>query len=241
MGWLSLLTDLLLPPRCHACHASVPEGEETHLCTSCRSQLLPIVSPLCTQCGIPFRNYGGSDDHLCGSCLKDPPPFTAARTAYAYEGPLRDLIHNLKYSGNVKRRRPLEQLLDRLTDNVLLWEPDCILPVPLHESRLKERGFNQSILLAERAAERWQTPLLRRAMRRTRKTVPQMELDRDDRMTNVKGAFAVADPSLVRKKRVLLLDDVITTGSTVTECARVLRKSGAEEVFVIALARTLQR
>ena len=235
----SRLFDLLLPPRCHACRGPLSASGPLHICPQCREQCTPIASPLCSCCGIPFATENGSD-HPCGDCLQHPPPFAAARAAFVYDGTLRDLIHRFKYRHQVRLRRPLGQLMaSELAEPVTAWQPDLIVPVPLHPRRLRERGFNQAILLGTFLAREWHIPLARTALDRIRWTVPQIELDHHERAANVRGAFAVRKPAAVAGKRILLLDDVLTTGSTATECARVLGKAKAAEVFVGAVARAL--
>jgi ComF family protein len=134
----------------------------------------------------------------------------------------------------------LGQLLAHaLAEPVATWQPDLLVPVPLHPRRLRERGFNQAILLGTFLSRAWRIPLARTALARIRWTVPQIELDHRERAANVRGAFAVSHPEMVAGRRILLLDDVLTTGSTVAECARMLRKAKAAEVFVVAVARAL--
>lgn len=236
----SLLFDLLLPPRCHACRGPLSGGGPLHLCDDCRGQLTPIDSPLCSCCGIPFATAGGSD-HPCGDCLQHPPTYAAARAPFAYDGPVRDLIHRFKYQHQVRLRRPLAQLVaEGLSATVADWQPDLLVPVPLHPKRLRERGFNQAILLGSYLAKVWRIPLARTALARIRWTVPQIELDHHARAANVRGAFAVADPAVVAGRRILLLDDVLTTGSTVAECSRMLQRTGAAAVYVVACARAVK-
>ena len=231
--------DLMLPPRCHACRGPLTSCGPPHLCISCREQCSPIASPLCSCCGLPFATENGSD-HPCGDCLQHLPPFTAARAAFVYDGPLREMIHRFKYRHQVRLRRPLGQLMaEALAPTIATWQPDLLVPVPLHPRRLQERGFNQAILLGTFLSRAWQTPLARTALTRIRWTVPQIELDHHERAANVRGAFAVPHPDAVAGRRILLLDDVLTTGSTVAECAHMLRKAGAAEVFVAAVARAL--
>lgn len=235
----SIIFDLLLPPRCHSCRGPLTNGDSCQICADCGGQLVPVTSPLCSCCGIPFATENGSD-HRCGGCLQNPPPFTAARAPFAYDGPLRDLIHRFKYHHQVRLRRPLGQLMaHHLTETVAVWQPEVIVPVPLHPRRLRDRGFNQAILLGTLLSKTWQIPIARTALARTRWTVPQIELHHAEREANVRGAFAVTHPETVAGRRVLLLDDVLTTGSTVAECARVLRRAKAAEVLVIAVARAL--
>lgn len=197
-----------------------------------------ISHPLCQVCGIPFVGIG--TDHLCGDCLKNPPSFDVARAGFVYEGHCRELIHAFKYQNKTHLRRPLALLArERLTEFVASRCPDLIVPVPLHRKRLRSRGFNQAVLLGELLAYEWRLPLERQVLQRVRWTKPQINLSADDRRENVKGAFAVADSVAVAGKRVLILDDVLTTGSTVEECSRMLKRAGAVDVAVITVARAL--
>lgn len=198
----------------------------------------PIGSSLCVVCGIPFIGAGG--DHVCGSCSTRHPAFGAARAALAYEGPGRDLIHAFKYRNKAHLRRPLALLVvERLAEFVRLREPDLIVPVPLHRKRLRSRGFNQAVLLGEILSRRFGIAQDRHTLRRIRWTEPQIHLAAGDRWANVKGAFSVHEPARVAGRRILLVDDVLTTGSTVEECAKTLKAAGAADVAVITVARAL--
>jgi ComF family protein len=199
-----------------------------------------IRTPLCKRCGIPFYTELG-EDHLCGRCIDSPPPFTAARAAAIFDGPVRELIHRLKYNRRVQHRLPLARLaVRRLTSFIAESGADLVIPVPLHVKRLRQRGFNQAVLLGEIAAREWELPLMRRNLRRIRWTEPQINLSLAERLANVRGAFSVSEPLLIRDKRIILVDDVYTTGSTVSECSRVLTAAGASEVFVVTIARAMQ-
>lgn len=229
--------DLFFPPLCHSCRSFIAPAGRIHICTDCLSTTRGLASPFCTACGVPFHTENGLD-HLCGDCQSKLPPFAAARAAVVYEGAVKELIHRLKYDGRIQVRRPLGLLMaERLAEFVHDAGPDLLLPVPLHLERLRQRGFNQAVLLGELVSEEWGVPMKRRVIRRVRWTEPQITLAAGDRAANVRGAFAVADPDIVGGKRILLVDDVMTTGSTVSECARMLKKMGAAEVFVAVVAR----
>jgi len=198
-----------------------------------------VRAPLCPVCGIPFP--GAGDDHMCGACRQSKPDFYAARSALIYEGHCRDLVHAFKYRHKTHLRRPLALLAaDSLRTFVATCAPELMVPVPLHIRRLRERGFNQAVLLGEIWAREWNIPLDRGAMRRIRWTEPQINLTAAQRRDNVKGAFDVRDADAVKGRRVLLVDDVYTTGSTVKECAGVLRAAGAREVAVVTVARAVE-
>jgi ComF family protein len=155
-----------------------------------------------------------------------------------FDGPVRDLVHRFKYGKKVQHCRPLGLLTARhLEAFVVSFGADLIIPVPLHVKRLRERGFNQAVLLGEFLAKQWRLPLSRNNLRRIRWTEPQISLSAGERRDNVRGAFAVRDAASVRNRRIILVDDVYTTGSTVTECSRILMRNGAEEVAVLTIAR----
>lgn len=231
--------DILFPPLCHICKEFIPDAGDIHLCPGCMEGVKLLTSPLCRVCGVPFYTEGGAD-HLCGQCAISPPCFAAARGATLFEGPVKELIHNLKYNKAVRLARPLSIITARhLAPFVQNCSPHMIIPVPLHIKRLRARGFNQSALIADRLSKEWGVPLSRRALSRVRWTEPQIKMSAEERVWNVKGAFAVKEPAMVRGRRVLLIDDVCTTGSTINECARTLLAAGAAQVFVTTAARAV--
>jgi len=236
--FLHAALDFLFPPLCHVCRSFIPDAGPLHICSACRERMPSIVSPLCVVCGIPFT--GAGEDHACGSCITSRHHVDAARAALVYDGVGRDLIHSFKYRNKTHLRRPLALLtIEVLSGFVRLRAPSLIVPVPLHRRRVRSRGFNQALLLAELFSSHWQIPLDRHNLRRSRWTEPQVNLSASDRRANVKGAFSIQNSDLIYGRRVLLVDDVLTTGSTVEECARVLKNSGASEVAVITVARAL--
>ncbi|GFE60237.1 ComF family protein [Geobacter sp. AOG2] len=238
-GFLTAILNVLFPPLCHICRAFIPDAGPLHICPECRDRMPAPAHPLCPVCGIPFP--GAGDDHVCGACLQSKPDFGAARSALIYEGHCRELVHAFKYRYKTHLRRPLALLAaGSLRDFVAACAPELMVPVPLHIRRLRERGFNQAVLLGEIWAREWKLPLERGAMRRIRWTEPQINLTAAERRDNVKGAFDVRDADAVKGRRVLLVDDVYTTGSTVRECARVLKAAGAREVSVVTVARAVE-
>lgn len=227
--------DLVLPPRCHICRKSIPDAGKLHICTDCYAALPLLSSPLCSICGIPME--GSGTDHPCSRCISSPPPYTAARAALRYEASCRDLIHAFKYTQKTYLRRPLGLLTASLLSRFAAEQrPDLLIPVPLHTSRLRTRGFNQAVLLGEVLSQQWHIPLLRQAIRRIHPTLSQMELTREQRLINLDGAFAISDTYAVAGRRVMLVDDVFTTGSTLSGCAQVLKQSGCDEVSAVTVA-----
>lgn len=171
----------------------------------------------------------------CADCQSEAPPFDAARAAGVYGGTLRTAIHVYKYELVVALAKPLASFLTQHLE--LPFPLDCLCPVPLHPTRERMRGFNQSLLLATSVSAQWGIPHEPHLLTRQQNTLPQMKLPRDERRANVRGAFAVGGE--VRGRSIGLLDDVYTTGSTLAECSRMLKRAGAERVMVITLARAL--
>lgn len=244
MNLFSRLLDLIYPPRCGVCLAFLGntrvshEGEELDLCQNCFNAFTEAASPLCPLCGRPFGS-GSGEDHVCESCLLKRPHFDIARAPYLYEGPLMTAIHELKYSGKTHLAGALGPLLASFAGR-WIEKPEglLVMPVPLHPRRLRQRGFNQSLLLARHVAFRLGADLDYLSLRRTRFTQPQTNLSSEERSRNVQRAFGVVEPNRLQGRSVLLVDDVATTGSTLSECARALKKAGVKEVYCLVLART---
>ncbi len=197
------------------------------------------LSPRCSRCGIPFASPSDTD-HLCSECLTEERYFSRARSVCRYEGLIVEAISRFKYGGAIRLAPALGMLLAAYQDSQFPFSGlDLILPVPLHPRRLRERGFNQSLLLARQVSRRHSIPLNFTVLRRIRPTPPQTRLSGPDRQRNVRGAFEVVKPSVLAGKKVLLIDDVFTTGATARECARVLLGGGAREITVLTLARAV--
>jgi ComF family protein len=231
--------DILFPPLCHVCKTYIPNSGSIHICAACSEKIIPVSSPKCTVCGIPFNTENGID-HVCGACATASRPYVSARAAVHFAGPAQDLIHRLKYGKKVHLSRPLGLVAVRHLAGFLdETGVEMIVPVPLHPRRLRERGFNQAILLADPLSKSRRIPISRNNLRRIRWTEPQINLSPEDRVKNVRGAFAVRKPELFEGKKLVLVDDVYTTGSTVGECAKVLKRAGAGHVYVATVARAV--
>jgi ComF family protein len=218
-----------------------------YLCPNCSGGFLPVEPPICIKCGMTFKSREG-EDHLCGECITTPKRFRIARAPGIYDQALMEMIHYLKYNGKIQLAGPLGALL--CTSFISQWDTntiDLIVPVPLHIKRFRSRGFNQSFLLIKdwlRIAEVLNVNIShvqidKHVLVRNRWTDPQTGLGRKKRILNIKNAFNITDPKKVAGKRILLVDDVYTTGTTVNECAKVLLKSGAQYVDVLTLARAI--
>ncbi len=251
-GICSRIIAWIYPERCAGCRRVFrpPSGAGggrlgRYLCPGCLAKTEPIVPPLCTRCGLPFATAAGPG-HLCGDCIGAGRPFEKARAVFTYQGPVRELVRGLKYHGRTDLARPLGRLmLDTLRCYWDLGEFDLAVPVPLHRRRERRRTYNQAWLLLrglKRAAAGQGLANLpfaieKGVLSRRRPTRPQAGLSRSRRRENIRRAFEVCRPDLVRGRRVLLADDVMTTGATAEACCRCLLRGGAEKVDVLVLAR----
>ena len=217
------------------------------LCPTCLKGFIPVEPPICPVCGIMFKSREG-EDHVCGECLTSPKKFRISRSPGIYDKEFMAVIHCLKYKGKIQLARPLGMLLFSAFIN--FWginSIDIIVPVPLHIKRFRKRGFNQAYLLVrdwKQIAENFDIGLSNiridtNVLTKSRWTDPQTGLDRKKRMTNIKNAFSVRDETIIKNKRILLVDDVYTTGATVNECAKALLRCNAEYVDVLTLARAM--
>ena len=198
-----------------------------------------ITSPLCLRCGVPFSAEQGND-HLCGECLTERKPYAIARSVARYEGTILSAIHMFKYHGKIGLGKALGNIMTDFVSGI--WDMnafDVIIPVPLHVKRLRQRGFNQAVILARVLSKRFKIAFDVSSLRRTLFTPPQVGLGREERSVNVKGAFSVVSQNRISGKKILLIDDVYTTGSTLMECSRVLLATNAEAVAVLTMARAI--
>jgi len=235
---LHSVLDFLLPTSCAFCRSPVGKSPVPRLCSTCWSDVTPLHAPVCPSCGRPFESpeaLAHSPEHICGSCRKTPPKFDQALSTGLFEGPLREAIHQFKYRPCRALGKPLGRWMAEHV-NVLL-PVDMIMPVPLHRTRLRTRGFNQSLLLAHQVGRHKGIRLVMDNLVRVRATRPQVELNGIERKRNVAGAFLVRRPEEVRERHILLVDDVFTTGATLEECASTLKESGASRVTALTLAR----
>jgi ComF family protein len=244
---LHYLLNFLYPPRCAACDVGLPIDATRRVCASCLAAVEPPRPPLCRVCGAPLR--AGDEDERCDHCRATPPSFDSARAITRYRSgtdgsgidgssAVAALLRRHKYGLDQSLGRALAEYLDA-APALEADAYDVVIPVPLHRSRLRWRGFNQAALLGAALARRLNCPLDVATLARVRSTASQTARDRAQRTRNVRDAFAVRRPLRVAGRRVLLVDDVMTTGATADECARVLRAAGARRIDVLTLARVL--
>ncbi|MBE0598511.1 MAG: ComF family protein, partial [Desulfuromonadales bacterium] len=205
------------------------------LCQRCLAGIHPCSSPRCPCCSLPYPTENGTD-HRCEACLRRPPAFAWVSALGLYQESLREAVHRFKFEGAIGLDRALARLLgEAVAAERPGYVPDLIVPVPLHRRRLRQRSYNQALLLARQLGRCWRVPVAARMLVRTRATVPQQGLSAEARRHNLGGAFRLQEE--VAGRKILLLDDVLTTGATVDECSRLLRRGGAAEIGVAVLGR----
>lgn len=238
----SSLFSILFPSDCRICREPLTNVASLPVCEPCLGKIVPLDGPLCQICGEKlFHTIAEAEDApLCGICRRVGAHFRRAAAYGAYEGALRDLTHLFKYKGIRPAGKVLGGLLNQTVAVMALPDSVIVVPVPLWSGKRTARGFNQAEAIARTFID-FQTSgsiqLDTSILVRTRETASQTGLTRHQRRANVRGAFAVVKPQKVRGRSILIVDDVMTTGTTAGECARVLRRAGAKEVFVATVAR----
>lgn len=262
-----IFLDAVFPPRCMICRSfydrphfsdldllekaglgkiSFQMVMDRYLCPLCLKDFIEVESPKCSICGFMFKSRVGGD-HVCGRCIKNPFKFQKARAYGLYERSLRKAIHHLKYHHKTYLAEPLSLLL--FSTFIKNWNPETIhmiIPTPLHKGRLKKRGFNQTFQLIKKWPEWFKKSGLDRlsiaidqeVLFRKKKTKAQVGMGKKERVANIRGVFEVRNRSKIDNKNILLIDDVLTTGATANECAKILIKNGAGNVDVLTLAHT---
>lgn len=229
------LRELCFPAVCLLCREGLPAFTPVHLCPVCRARIRLIEPPLCLCCGVEF--VGSGDSHYCGPCLTKPPHFSKARAIFRYDDESARLVHAFKYQGQTVARATFCAWAQEVGPLHDLAPPELIIPVPLHRRRLQARGFNQALVLARFLFPKEGAKIAAHLLIRPRWTDPQTALSGQERRRNLAQAFAVKHPKRVVGRQVLLIDDVFTTGTTLNECARVLKENGAARVEALTLAR----
>lgn len=234
------LLNFIFPPVCPICKTLiVSKGKIPIICPDCQKAIRPVHPPYCPRCGLPYPSRD-KEGHLCAPCLKERRYFEVHRTCALYEGALKEAIHRFKYGGVFPLVSVFGDLLHPVFHSLSRDYPvDVMVPVPLHMRRLRERGFNQALLLVKELSKRTGIPYEERALKKIKDTPVQITLKKRERRKNLTRAFQVKDSEAIKEKAVMLVDDVYTTGTTVNECSRALCMAGAERVTVLTVARAL--
>ncbi len=228
--------DLLFPPRCLSCDVRLPYRSNPLFCGDCYTIIDFVREPLCSCCGRHFPKAAGGN-HFCSLCLRRKRHYSSARAVVHYNDPMVHPIHSLKYNGKTAGLSSFSVLKKSLHHLKDMEKQDVIIPVPLHKKRLRERGFNQALLLARAFFPNLKNKIKPMLLERHRYTDPQTGMDGAARRKNLKNAFRVKYPDTIKVKNILLIDDVFTTGTTVNECSKTLKRAGAKDIQVLTLAR----
>ena len=224
------IVNLIFPVYCLICKRHLLYQTNTYLCDACKKNIILIYGKVCNKCGRPFING------ICRICREEQFYFSKARASGIYDGSIKECIHFFKYNKKTYLLNTLFEML-LLPDSLDFLSCDLIVPVPLHWIREYSRGFNQAELIGEKVSKRFDIQLSKTSLKRTKATPSQTGLSLKERTKNIKGAFSVRNEQKLSGKRILLVDDVMTTGATVNECSRVLLQAGAREILVYTLAR----
>jgi ComF family protein len=230
------LSDLFFPPTCAFCEEPIV-GSDAFLCDGCADSVDMVDGPICFQCGLPVPGLAIQGPNRCGRCLADPPPYQKARYAVYYQDAVRNALLRFKFAGALHVAAALSQILtEAFRRHFQPSDFDLIVPVPIHRTRLIRRGFNQVVVIGKKLSQETGIPLDRTCFRKIRDTPPQVGLTRAARVKNLRGSFAIQHPNRIQGRRVLLVDDVATTGSTIAEAAKTINRAGAASVGVLVLA-----
>ena len=238
IDYINTAIDFVYPRHCFSCDGEISNEMEKFVCDKCKSQIKISGENRCTRCGRALGHYIANRESGCISCKNIELWFDAVYCVTGYKGVIRDLIHRFKYDRK-------EVLSVSLGNKMIEWSNSCsvmsnidlVVPVPLFWQKRIKRGFNQSGLIAKILANNYSIPISINNLKRIRNTETQANLTRNQRIENVKDAFKVKKPSMFSGTNILLVDDVMTTGGTASECARILKENGTQKVYVIILAR----
>lgn len=237
-GFFKGIKDLIYPNCCLACKNRIdPAKAQSLVCTQCWEKIEKNLPPFCASCGRRLDKLSTAKN-ICSSCLRFKFHFDRAFSPCAYTGVIKKLIHEFKYTGKDYLGKPLGELMNKFIKDYRLPIEylDFIIPVPLHNSRLREREFNQAQILSEQIAKEFNKKVLLNVLVRSKQTKTQTELAFEERRKNVEKSFIVRNPEGIKGRNLLLIDDVLTTGATSSEAAKTLKDSGARIIFVMTLA-----
>ncbi len=231
---LNEMVDALLPPACPMCGKPAPfvGGTRVDICPDCMNIVSYVSEPVCLKCGKPIQN---EETEYCSDCSRKPHVYNQACAVYEYSKCVKDSIYRFKYHNKREYARIYaKQIKERCGGIIRAWSPDVLIPVPIHSSRLKQRGYNQAELIAAELGVLTGIPMDSDSFVRVVKTVPMKELNNRQRVKNLQNAFQ-ADKKVVKYRKVLIVDDIYTTGATFDACATVLKQAGVQEVYGVSL------
>ncbi len=239
--WKTVI-DILYPPHCIGCGVSLHNDTDPYLCGDCKRGITYIRDPRCARCGVGLGPYGQVSEGGCIHCRSLRLRFDGVFSAVIFQGAVKELIHHYKYQNKEFLISPLMDVLLKAMQDCTPFpqRPHWLIPVPLHWRKKMQRGFNQSELLAQHLSRHLGVDVLSNSLYRIKNTQSQISLSATQREENVKGAFHVKRPAKVKGKTIILVDDVLTTGLTASECARALKSAGAEKVYVLSVARAIE-
>jgi ComF family protein len=234
------ISSVIFPPQCLGCAEILNPGENRIFCLACEAKVDIINGAICSVCGISFPD-SPSPGHRCGDCIENKPFFSCARAVFSYESLILEAIHRFKYHRDLAVGETLASFMaDFAFPDINFPEYTMIMPVPLHVKKLRQRGFNQSLILAKAIGKRHKIPVDFSLLKRHKFTESQTGMTKDERRKNIKGAFEITAWEKIAGQNIILVDDVFTTGATANECAKTLLKAKAQKVAVLTLARVLK-
>lgn len=238
---LNDVSDIIFPPQCLACSEIINPQENRIFCSFCAEKIHFITGSFCPICGVPFPD-SPAGIHVCGRCWEKRPYFTRARAVAVFEDVIMNTIHKFKYNRSISTGSGLSSFMaDFSFPDFNFSEYSLIVPVPLHIKKLRERGFNQSLVLARGIGKKYCLPVNFSLLKRSKFTLTQTGLNKAEREKNIKGAFVVPDKNKVAGESIILIDDVYTTGATINECTKVLLRAGAQKTAVLTLAHAIEK
>jgi ComF family protein len=231
------LLDFVYPQHCAICKKHL-RREEKDICQVCWNSLVTLTDPFCPYC----KSFIEEEDTECSFCksageFSEDHKILLVRSLGRFDEYYKELIHRFKYGKKIPLGKRLGRRLgETINDDSIFLKSDFLIPVPLHKSRYRERGFNQSEIIAEEISKATGLPFLKDMLKRKKNTKDQTNLSPQEREKNVRGAFVVTEPEMINGKKIILVDDVITTGATLSECARMLKQAGAEKILGMTIA-----
>ena len=237
LGIINKIIDFVLPNRCLACGKTINSCDA--LCNECFSKITFISEPYCDCCGMPLSKTISDGSKYCISCLEEKKRklIRRARACVVYDGFSKKIILDFKFFDHIENKKLLVNWMNIAGKDIFKNEIDLIIPVPLHYTRLLKRKYNQSAILATELAKLKNIEVNLKCLKKQKITIPQVQCSGRERKKNVKGSFCVTDFNAVKGKRIVLIDDVYTTGATILECAKVLKKAGAKSIDALTIAR----